>query len=137
MRKLADTIIDRNSLTGVAGTVVTAAFLQSLQDELVNIVVEGGSNLNSNDRTQVIAKIKELDAAAVETALSTIRGNVDSDKDTLKKLLDWVITQLDSKAGKDLTEATLAALLQRQAEAALVQFQTWEYLKSYTGAYPA
>ena len=137
MRKLADIIIDRDSLSGKAGTVVTAAFLQSLQDELVNIVLDGGGSLDVNNRSQVIAKIKELDEAAVEEALSTIRGDIDSDRDTLDKLLEWVTTQLDSKADKDLTEATLATLLQRQAEAALTQFQTWEHLKSYTGAYPA
>ena len=82
MHKLAETILDRDSLLASGGTVVSAAFLQALQDELANLVEAGDLNLSMEDNGQVLQAIQKLisdgdanyTAADVLAKLKTVDG---------------------------------------------------------------
>lgn len=56
---------DEDLPTGIQGTVVTAAFLNSLQEEIMQVLLEAGIEPDPNDWTQLAA------------ALKIIRGNAD------------------------------------------------------------
>ena len=60
MHKLAEQILDRDNLLASGGTVVSAAFLQALQDELVTLVEAGQLSLSESDNGQVLQAIQKL-----------------------------------------------------------------------------
>jgi len=62
---------DENVVAGTAGTEVTAAFLNSLQEELVKVITEAGLELDKNDWTQLWQAIQIM----IDSAFSNIQDN--------------------------------------------------------------
>lgn len=64
-----------NPQTGVPGTIVTSKFMNDIQDEICNVIVSAGLELNGEKQTQLYEAIQRIlaDAAAVD-ASNTKKG---------------------------------------------------------------
>lgn len=57
---------DKNVSLGVEGTVVDASWLNSVQDEICNVVEAAGKTLNKNDDTQLVVSFDTLAKIAIK-----------------------------------------------------------------------
>jgi len=64
-----NTFTEGDPQSAVPATVVTAAFLNAVQEEFANLVEHDGGVLDKNDNTQVLTKILALIAAAQQSVL--------------------------------------------------------------------
>lgn len=96
--------IDGNPATGTQGTVVTGAWLNSLQEELAAIVEDLGGTLSAADNGQVIAALLNKFVLKTLLATATAAGIVE------------LATAAEVQAGTDATRAvTTAGLVSRTA----------------------
>jgi hypothetical protein len=96
--------VDLDSALGIVGTIVTAAWLNAVQEELCNIVEQFGGQLDGANNAQVYQAIKAaIDKALPGGASETVAGLVE------------LATIAEAKAGKDgeraVTPAGLAAAI--------------------------
>lgn len=57
---------DKNVALGVEGTVVDASWLNSVQDEICNVIKSAGKTLDKNDDTQLVGSFDTLAKIAIE-----------------------------------------------------------------------
>lgn len=100
--------VDLNSALGILGTIVTAAWLNAIQEELCNIVEQFGGTLDGANHAQVYQAIKAAIAAALPgAACETVAGIVE------------LATIAEAKAGTDITRAVTPAGLAAAVGAAV------------------
>lgn len=81
--------VDKNASLGVDGTVVNADWLNSVQDEICNVIEEAGETLSKQDNSQMASAIGILtkrECAKTVVASSSVRQSVSS---TIFRISDY------------------------------------------------
>lgn len=81
--------VDKNAALGVDGTVVDAAWLNSVQDEICNVVEAAGKTLNKQDNSQMASAIGILtkrECAKTVIASNSVKQGVSS---TIFRISDY------------------------------------------------
>ena len=113
--------MSEDAATGTAATEVTSDWLNSIQDELAALAEVGGQALDKANNAQVLAAVQWLIANGGTDFLTTIRGGVAEDKDTLKKIVDWA-APLASPALTGTPTAPTASLATNTTQVATTAF---------------
>jgi len=99
--------------SGVDATMITAEWLNAVQRELVNVIVEAGITLNPADDSQVFQAIRTIQDARIQEAVASLVASSPTTLDTLNELAQalgndphfatTMTTALSGKANKATT----------------------------------
>jgi len=101
--------------SGVDATMITADWLNTIQRELVNVVLGGGLAINPVDDSQVLKAIRAIQVASIQEAVASLVASSPAALDTLNELAqalgndpNFATTMTTALSGKASKATTLA-----------------------------